>query len=136
MKYHPSLMWRVALCGLLLAGCGGRPNRNRPVGGQRDAHGCLAAAGYTWSEVRRDCIRIFEAGVQLVDSRNPDATLAAYAVFSDDGAKAELFLPAAERHPVLTRQGSGCWRGGSYELRREAGKLLLTADGERIFHEK
>lgn len=134
MKYHLNVLWGVALCVLLAAGCGGR--KNRPIGGERDDHGCLSAAGYTWSEVRHDCIRIFETGVQLVDSRNPDATLAAYAVFSADGAKTELFLPAGEKHPIMTRRDGDCWRDGRYELSREAGKLCLSEKGERIFHEK
>ena len=34
------------------------------IGENKDEHGCLTAAGYTWSELRRDCIRIFENGVR------------------------------------------------------------------------
>ena len=37
------------------------------IGGNKDEHGCLTAAGYTWSELRRDCIRIFEDGVRVND---------------------------------------------------------------------
>lgn len=32
------------------------------VGNDRDEHGCIASAGYVWSEVRKDCIRPFEEG--------------------------------------------------------------------------
>ena len=41
------------------------------VGADRDEHGCIGSAGYTWSEVRKDCIRLFEDGLQfrLAESR-------------------------------------------------------------------
>ena len=32
-----------------------------PVGGQKDEHGCLVPAGYTWSALKQECVRIFEA---------------------------------------------------------------------------
>ena len=37
------------------------------IRGNKDEHGCLTAAGYTWSELRRGCIRIFEDGVRVDD---------------------------------------------------------------------
>ena len=88
---------RVALAGgwcvaLALAGCAGRladagagagadggaaslaqdgrqaiGGAQSPVGGELDAHGCLPAAGYTFSVVRNGCIRVFESGVAVVD---------------------------------------------------------------------
>lgn len=30
------------------------------VGGDKDKHGCIASAGYTWSEAQKDCIRLWE----------------------------------------------------------------------------
>jgi len=30
------------------------------VGGDKDAHGCIGSAGYTWCEVRKECIRPWE----------------------------------------------------------------------------
>lgn len=35
------------------------------VGNDADEHGCKASAGYRWSVLRNECIRIFEAGVRL-----------------------------------------------------------------------
>lgn len=35
---------------------------DQKVGVANDAHGCNAAAGFTWSEVKKDCIRLFESG--------------------------------------------------------------------------
>jgi len=30
------------------------------VGGDRDAHGCIGSAGYTYSQIKKDCVRTFE----------------------------------------------------------------------------
>lgn len=36
------------------------PPAARPIGGDRDAHGCLPAAGYTWCEREKQCVRPWE----------------------------------------------------------------------------
>ena len=53
---------------ILLAGCGNAKNKkgeDNLVGNDKDDHGCIASAGYTWSEVRKDCIRLWEQGVRM-----------------------------------------------------------------------
>ena len=35
-------------------------NIPQAIGNDRDEHGCLASAGYTWSEVQKDCIRFLK----------------------------------------------------------------------------
>ena len=35
------------------------------LGSDRDAHGCIPSAGYTWSEAQKDCIRLFEKGIRV-----------------------------------------------------------------------
>lgn len=30
------------------------------IGGQRDEHGCLGAAGYSWNETEKECVREWE----------------------------------------------------------------------------
>lgn len=76
----------------------------RRIGVARDSHGCNEAAGYTWSEVRKDCIRLFETGIQLISATDSTATLAAYIVFSTDSLQAEAFVPDMKTHPVLSRR--------------------------------
>ncbi|MEQ1511384.1 MAG: hypothetical protein ABL934_01755 [Lysobacteraceae bacterium] len=36
----------------------------RPIGGDRDAHGCLAPAGYAWCARERSCVRPWELAKQ------------------------------------------------------------------------
>ena len=71
------------------------------AGADRDAHGCIASAGYTWSSVRKQCIRIFEAGLAFEPDPAPaqGAVLAAYVVLAPaEGSvmAAELFVPGRD----------------------------------------
>ncbi len=34
------------------------------VGGDRDAHGCIGSAGYSWCEVKNKCLRVWEEACQ------------------------------------------------------------------------
>ena len=86
----------------LMGACSPSPFAEKPqptlTGGERDAQGCLASAGYTWSPLRAACIRIFEAGLAFAPSGdNPDPTLQAFVVMPPPAAtppqQAELYLP-------------------------------------------
>lgn len=88
----------------------------RMLGVSEDAHGCNAAAGYTWSEVRQKCGRLFEDGVQFSATAGQDSTLAAYVVFATDSLKAEVFVPGQTKNPVLERRQLA---GGEYVWNEE-----------------
>ncbi len=60
------------------------------VGGDKDIHGCIGSAGYSWSQLKQTCIRSFELPIQLL---NPEGTMTSGLHFSDDLSEAELFLP-------------------------------------------
>lgn len=47
----------VILIAVLMCSCS--PN-GKKTGGDRDAHGCIPSAGYTWCEERQECIRVWE----------------------------------------------------------------------------
>ena len=49
----------VMMIACLAAGCAAGPKSVR-VGADRDAHGCIGSAGYTWSEELGACIRPWE----------------------------------------------------------------------------
>ena len=128
MKYLLTNIF-VGLCLLITGGCA---TKNRMTGNDRDSHGCISSAGYTWSEVRQSCIRIFEEGVRLNNSDDPQATLAAYAVFSANNDSVELFLPEKDKHPVLARRDD-CWSDRDYVLCNENGRMCLLYKGKIIF---
>lgn len=86
------------------------------LGNDKDDKGCVASAGYMWSETRKGCIRVFEEGFRLTpyrsqaDSVDVDGELVslnAYVVFSEDKAVAELFLPNAKKSLLLKRESEG-----------------------------
>ena len=50
---------------LLLTACCGYPFKcaepiERQIGGEKDEHGCLPAAGYQWCESKQECVRAWE----------------------------------------------------------------------------
>lgn len=38
------------------------PKQPEALGSDRDAHGCIVSAGYTWCEAKNKCLRLFEEG--------------------------------------------------------------------------
>ena len=48
---------------LLLAACS--TQAPQPVGNDQDAHGCRASAGYQWSPLLGQCVRLCEQAVRL-----------------------------------------------------------------------
>lgn len=71
------------------------------VGNDKDEHGCLASAGYTWSEVQKNCIRLFETGIRV---EAVEGNGAAYIVFSPDSLQAELFFSDESPQELLDRR--------------------------------
>ncbi len=104
------------------------------IGGDADEHGCKTSAGYTWSEVRKDCIRLFEAGVKLNDSKNANATSVAYLVFSVDSLNAELFVPQ-QKGSVLLHRTEQAWENETYSAYRKGNKLVVEKSGVQLFAE-
>jgi hypothetical protein len=76
------------------------------VGADKDKNGCLATAGYTWSVLKQDCIRLFEIAFVLTPIQLPettDAVLVTYVLISSDGLKAEVFFPGSEESILMNR---------------------------------
>jgi hypothetical protein len=46
----------ILLIGVLSVGC----TQPKPIGGDKDAHGCLIAAGYSWCDAKQKCLRAWE----------------------------------------------------------------------------
>ena len=103
--------WQALGLACALSACSPATESNtavRPTGADRDAQGCIGSAGYTWSPMRGQCIRPFEAGLAFLPDPAPTqgAVLAAYVVLSpaqgDDVTAAELFLPRNKGPVALT----------------------------------
>ncbi len=82
------------------------------AGGDRDAHGCMASAGYLYSALRKECIRIFEKGIALDPVPLPkgsEAVISASIVFAGDdhtvakNESVEIMVPKEGTSVVLMR---------------------------------
>jgi hypothetical protein len=143
---------------ILIAACGDNKNASSTtaaadtlvtapsiVGNDADAHGCKASAGYSYSEIRKDCIRIFETGLKLsAANKNVDSTMAAFIVFISDknatGAtdSLELFIP--NQQPVIilkeTASKSNAWKNENYTVNAEtAGFNIQNNKGEVLYRQ-
>ncbi len=106
-------------------------------GSDKDEHGCIGSAGYTWSELRKECIRIFEVGIKL----NPtdavaDKTTAAFIVFDSSRSEAELYVPDQMGNSVLLKYGkknSDMWLSEEWKLAKTAKGLTLLQDSVVLY---
>ena len=99
------------------------------VGGGTDEHGCLVAAGQSFSKIKNGCVQVFDvADVRLADPDN--ATLAIYGIFSADKSKVEIFWSSLPQSEILSKVKGGCYvskdgkisllkSGNGYKIRRK-----------------
>lgn len=62
---------------------------------EKDKNGCVQEAGYKWSILKDDCIRVVDEGFRLNpinDLSNLEASKSAYVLLDEDKLKAEVFL--------------------------------------------
>lgn len=45
------------------------------IGGEKDAHGCLVAAGYSWCEAKQKCLRVWKEECGVSPTASPTATI-------------------------------------------------------------
>lgn len=111
------------------------------LGSDRDEHGCIGTAGYVWSEVQKDCIRLFEKGIrtEAVDGNNSSA----FIVFSPDSTRAELFFSDGQPNEILERRGlpSGgyAWNvedDDTKNVRLDNGLWTISQRGKLIYAQK
>ena len=118
------------------------PNEPAPtkVGADRDAHGCIASAGYTYSVVLQECIRLWETATALAPTvalGNP--ALPAYVVRSANWQYAEVYLPGQTTGLVLTLKttpGDPTWSDAYNTWQLTYDKIQgwkLAQDGQVIY---
>ncbi|MFZ7317843.1 hypothetical protein ACLSZM_08260 [Avibacterium avium] len=83
----------------LIMGCTS-PSSMPLVGADRDEKGCIPSAGYTWSELKQQCVQPFSiADIRLTDPENP--TLAVYVILAEEQGKAEVFSANLAQNLIL-----------------------------------
>ena len=89
------------------------------VGNDADEHGCKASAGYRWSVLRNECIRIFEVGVRLDPvAKDLEQSLSAFVVVKIDSSdqEIELFVPYDEQTIIVKKEATDKWKNDKYVL--------------------
>ena len=83
-------------------------------GSDKDEHGCVGSAGYVWSEVKKDCIRPFEAGLKIT-----------YIVFAADSVQAELYTPESEGS-ILLERADNQWKNDTISVSCKNGQWSIS----------
>lgn len=107
------------------------PQQETMVGGDRDEHDCIGSAGYTWSALRGECIRVFEVGTRLnpVDIKEEEAVISAFIVSKDgDNSQVELFITGEDQNPILKKEADGTFKNGKYTYNAQTKEL--SVDGK------
>lgn len=90
-------------------------NEDKPsalTGNSKDEHGCLGAAGESWSELLQTCVRIFNVGDRLnpTEAKPGEAVISAFILFNEEKSKAEIFLPNSEKKSfIMERDSTGVY---------------------------
>ncbi len=93
------------------------------AGADKDDHGCIVSAGYTYSLLKKECIRTFEQKIQLKEI----ATKGNYntaVLFNKEQSKAEIFLKEEKTSVILNRTAKGIWKNATYTLTQDKGFVL------------
>ncbi|MGG5208064.1 hypothetical protein ACQWU4_03890 [Chryseobacterium sp. MIQD13] len=111
-------MRKTILLGTMLLGFLAFAQQKSPVkGGDKDVHGCIGSAGYTYSQIKNDCVRVFEQKIKLKEVNSDKSYTSMTAViFSKDMKRAEIFIPDGNaKSIILNKDGkSKKWKSGSY----------------------
>jgi hypothetical protein len=112
-----------------------KPTKNPVVTLDKDENGCLASAGFTWSQLNKECVKVF-TGMQLNPfdkPKNEDETVCAYVLFSVDVNQAEVFLPSQTKSIILQRASEGQpWVFEDWQLIVWKGYVLKKGDTNKF----
>lgn len=87
------------------------------LGGDRDVHGCIGSAGYTYSQLRNNCIQTFNQKIKLKEVNSDKSYTSMTAViFTKNLKKAEIFIPDGNaKSIILDKEGKEkVWKSGSH----------------------
>ncbi|WP_137905560.1 hypothetical protein [Chryseobacterium sp. 2VB] len=111
-------MKKIILLSAMFLGSFVFAQKSTPVlGGDRDVHGCIGSAGYTYSQLRNNCIQTFNQKIKLKEVNSDKSYTSMTAViFNKSMTKAEVFIPdGAAKSIILDKQGKAkIWKSGAH----------------------
>lgn len=105
--------------------------------GEEDGFGCAYTAGYRYSYLLSDCIRVFEVGFRLnpiedegnLENNLENNEVSCFVIFSKDGKEAEIFLPQKEKSILLeSNKTKTSYLKEGWNLNIEKGMILKYKD--------
>lgn len=111
------------------------------VVGEEDGFGCAYTAGYRYSYLLADCIRVFEQGFRLnpiedegsLENDLENNEVSCFVLFAKDGKEAEIFLPQQEKSIVLeSDKTNSIYFKDGWQLNAEKGMVLKYKDEIRF----
>jgi len=115
------------------------------VGNDRDVHGCIRSAGYTWSQVQGRCLQLFNEGLVLMppdeqtlstDTDSPfGAIMQSFLIFSADSNRVELFMPNKEAiffHKTVSQGDIKNWIADNYKIELQNSKFIVKQNMDII----
>lgn len=109
------------------------PQVEKPIGVDKDEHGCNSAAGQTWSELKDSCIQVFNVGERLnpIDTKQDEAIISAFVVYNDDKSKLELFL-ADEPNVILEKSEGSFYQNDTYKFDTKEAALYINGEKKYV----
>lgn len=99
---------------------------------EKDKNGCVREAGYKWSILKDDCIRVVDEGFRLNpihDLSNLEASKSAYVLLGEEKLKAEVFLEELPNSIYFTRKSmDDDFIENKYKLSIKSGYTLSVND--------
>ena len=97
------------------------------IGGHKDADGCISAAGETWSQLKQNCIQVFDQALRLdpVNVKENEAVFSAFILFNEEKNKAELFLPHTKSTSILKNKEEGIFENETYKFNSKESSLYI-----------
>jgi len=111
-------------------------NNDIIAGDKSENQKCNATAGYQWSDLKKDCIRVFEQEIQLRSIQKEPMEKICALIFSKDNEQVEVFLNYSI---ILTKNSSSEYtdpsKARSYILKKVAGKWQIYNNSQLLFTE-
>ncbi len=111
------------------------------TGNDRDVHGCIGSAGYQWSALKNECIRLFESGIRLdAKAKNLDKSFSTFVVFKSatEDNTVEVFIPKIKNSIILKKAGkndAGTWKNKQYTLTLRKGMYSLENSSKKLLYQ-
>ena len=110
---------------------------SKSTGIDTDKNGCLTSAGYTWSQLKNNCIRPFEDGISLeVLNSTSSYQTAAFILLDSLQKKAEFFVSEEDESILLNQSNDTLFTNGKFNLTKENYCWTLSLNKTKLYQER